>query len=195
MTLTEVLMAVFIMAITMEGFALLYMRSLRSNAFILEEGMTVFAVSRAVNSMVSDLRKIRQSDGGAYPILLGSDSELTVFLDIDSDGATEKVRYFLDGSDMKRGVSDPITDTAPVTYPDGDDSVSIIATRIVNTENQPVFYYYNENYPGDQVNNPLVTPVSVGDVRLVKIHLLMNIDPARAPDNVNIQSFVQLRNL
>ena len=37
--------------------------------------------------------------------------------------------------------------------------------------------------------------VDVASVRLIRVHLLINIDPVRAPDNVNIESFADLRNL
>ena len=92
------------------------------------------------------------------------------------------------------GVTNPLA-TMPVTYPASDDTVSVLANYIVNTDVDPVFYYYNENYPGDAINNPLVTPINVQDVRLIRVHLLMNIDPVRAPNNVNIESFADLRNL
>jgi len=83
----------------------------------------------------------------------------------------------------------------PKTYPSGDQEVTVIAGHIVNATNEPIFYYYNRDYPGDVVNNPLDTPAAVSDVRLLKIHLKINIDPNRAPDNVEMQSFVELRNL
>jgi hypothetical protein len=65
----------------------------------------------------------------------------------------------------------------------------------VNESTQPVFYYYNENYPGDTVNNPIATPIAIEDARLVRVLLRINIDPIKAPNNVNVESFVDLRNL
>jgi hypothetical protein len=194
MSLVEALVAIAIFGIAMEGFALLFVKSWQNNAFIFEEGVTIAAVSRGVSSVVDDLRKVRQSDAGDYPIKSGSDFDLVVFLDIDNDEAVEKVHYFLDGTDLKRGISDPITGT-PTTYPAGDDEVVVIAERIVNAASDPVFSYYNKDYPGDTANNPLDTPVAIQDVRLIKVHLLMNIDPNKAPDNINIESFAELRNL
>lgn len=194
MTMVDVLISIFIFTMAMEGFMLLYVRSWRQNAFIIEEGITAAAVSRAVNIVVSDLRKVRQSDAGGYPIQSGSDFDLVVFLDIDNDGATEKVHYFLEGNTLKQGVSEPIAGT-PITYPAGDDTVTTLATSVINAANQPVFSYYNKDYPGDTVNNPLETPLAVEEARLIKVHLLMNIDPLKAPDNINIESFAELRNL
>jgi hypothetical protein len=45
------------------------------------------------------------------------------------------------------------------------------------------------------VNNPLDTPINVEDARLIRVHLFVNIDPVRAPNNINIESFADLRNL
>jgi hypothetical protein len=104
------------------------------------------------------------------------------------------VHYFLEGNTLKQGVSEPIAGT-PITYPAGDDTVTTLATSVINAANQPVFSYYNKDYPGDTVNNPLETPLAVEEARLIKVHLLMNIDPLKAPDNINIESFAELRNL
>lgn len=193
MTLVEVLVAIGIFVLGIEGFTLLFVKSWQSNSFILEEGQSSLLVSRAVTGIVSDLRRIRQSDAGEYPIKSGGDFDLVVFVDIDNDGVTEKVHYFLGGTDLKRGVTKPVG--TPAVYPAGDSDIQVLAGAIVNNPNQPIFYYYNKNYPGDLANNPLSTPIQVNDARLIKVHLLINIDPAKAPNNVNIESFAQLRNI
>ncbi|OGI21442.1 MAG: hypothetical protein A3J06_04750 [Candidatus Moranbacteria bacterium RIFCSPLOWO2_02_FULL_48_19] len=196
MTLVEMLIAISIMLIGMGGFSLLLLKSLGTNKFIIEEGVSSAAVSRATNKIITALRSVRQADNGDFPVESGSDFDLKVYIDIDDDDATERVHYFLDlvNDQLKMGVTNPLA-TMPVTYPASDDTVSVLANYIVNTDVDPVFYYYNENYPGDAINNPLVTPINVQDVRLIRVHLLMNIDPVRAPNNVNIESFADLRNL
>ncbi len=108
----------------------------------------------------------------------------------------EKVHYFLDlaTDQLKLGVSDPLA-TTPVTYPGGDSTVSVVANYVVNENSNPVFFYYNGDYPSDIINNPLTTPATVGMVRMIHVHLFVNINPVHAPDNINIESFVDLRNL
>jgi len=194
MTLVEVMVAIFIMIIGMEGFTLLFLRSWKTNGYILETGMAASAASRAVNTAVSELRKIRQGDNGDYPIEAGDDFELTAYINIDGDSATERVHYFLDNGQFKRGVRDPSA-TQPVTYVNGDATITVLASDIANENTEPVFTYYNEDYPGDTVNNPLGTPIAVRDARLAKVRLVVNIDPNNAPDDTNIESFVEFRNL
>lgn len=196
MTLVEVMVAIAIMLIAMEGFTLLFLQSWDTNKFILEEGMASAAASRATGKIVSQLRSVRQADNGDYPIESADDFDFKVYLDIDKDGVTERVHYFLDQAtdELKVGVTNPVAGT-PVSYPAADDTVSILANYVVNENTDPVFYYFNQNYPGDTVNNPIVTPAAVDQIRLVQVHLYVNIDPVHAPDNINIESFADLRNL
>ena len=58
-----------------------------------------------------------------------------------------------------------------------------------------MFSYYNKDYPADTENNPVSTPADVSEIRLIKIFLKINIDPNRAPDNIQQETFVELRNL
>lgn len=194
MTLVEMMVAIFIMLIAMEGFTLLLLRSFQTNSFILEEGVASAAAARTVNGVVSDLRKARQADNGAYPIASGTDFDLKVYLDIDNDGATERVHYYLSNGKLYQGVTNPNAGL-PVTYSTGDQVTTMLLDWVVNTSSQPIFYYYNKDYPTDTVNNPLTTPITVNTARLIRVHLWVNIDPIKAPNNINIESFAELRNL
>jgi prepilin-type N-terminal cleavage/methylation domain-containing protein len=194
MTLTELMVAIFIVLIAMQGFTTLFLRSWKTNGFILETGLAASAASRAVSTTVSELRKIRQGDNGDYPIEAGDDFEFVAYIDIDGDGVTERVRYFLENGQFKRGVREPSA-TQPVTYANGYGTVTVLASDIANEPTEPVFSYYNDDYPGDTVNNPLGTPIAIRDARLAKVRLVINIDPNNAPDDTNIESFVEFRNL
>ncbi len=195
-TLIEVVIAIGIASIVMGGFTMLFSRTWDINKFILEEGMASAVASRATNKIIIQLRAAQQADNGDYPLASASDFSLTFYSDVDNDGAVEKVHYFLDDAhdQLKIGVSNPLA-TNPVTYPASDDAVAVVANYVVNTAGNPIFYYYNNNYPGDQANNPLATPANVGNIEMIQIHLYVNINPVHAPDNINIESFVDLRNL
>ncbi|NTW14119.1 MAG: prepilin-type N-terminal cleavage/methylation domain-containing protein [Candidatus Moranbacteria bacterium] len=194
MTLVEVVVTIFIMTIGMAGFSMLFIRSWNLNRFILETGVASATASRGVDGLVSDLRKIRQGDDGSYPVVSGDNFDLVAFIDVDNDGKTERVHYYLQNSLLKRGVTEPAA-TQPVTYPAGDQTTTTIARYIANTTDKPIFFYYNDNYPGDTVNNPLNTPIAIQDARLVKVRLIVNINPNRAPEETTIESFAEFRNL
>ncbi len=191
MSLIEMIMAIAIVTIGMEAMTILFLRSWESNKFIIEMGNASLIASRGVNQVVKEIRRTRQADNGDYPVESGDDFDLKVYLDIDRDNITERVHYYLSGSTLYRGITNPTSGT-PVTYPSGDETTDIISTSVVNTESDPIFYYYNADYPAD---TPLVTPVAISNVRLVKVHLMINIDPNHAPDFINIESFAELRNL
>jgi len=193
LTLIDVLISIGIFSLGVGGFSILFARIWRINSFVIEEGESVRIASMAINKVVSELRKTRQADNGAYMIKSADDFDLVVYMNDDDDSDTERVHYFLENEQLKKGVTKPTG--MPPTYPSGDQSVSVMANYVTNTPADPIFYYYNENYPGDVINNPLSTPASIGDIKLMKIFLWINIKPEIAPDNVKFESFVNLRNL
>lgn len=194
MTLIEVMMAIAIMLIGIEGFTILFVRTWDNNRYTLEMGQASMAVSQGVNKMVAYIRGVRQADNGAYPVKSADDNDFTVYGDYDKDGATERLHFYKNNQDILMGVRNPSAGM-PITYASGDEETITIASNIVNTSSEPIFYYYNKDYPGDAVNNPLETPAAVANVRLIKIHLKINIDPNHAPDNIELQTFAEMRNL
>ncbi|MDP2837999.1 MAG: prepilin-type N-terminal cleavage/methylation domain-containing protein [Candidatus Moranbacteria bacterium] len=196
MTLMEMLVAIAITLIVMEGMTYLFLKTWDTNKFILEEGLASAAASRATNKLIIQLRGVQQADDGSYPLRSAGDFDVVFYGDVDDDAAVEKVHYYLDldTDQLMMGVSDPLA-TNPVTYPNGDAAVSVVTNFVVNESDNPLFLYYNANYPSDTTNNPLTTPANVGNIEMIRVHLLINIDPVHAPNNVNIESFVDLRNL
>ena len=87
---------------------------------------------------------------------------------------------------FKKGVINPTSD--PISYLDENEEVSIISSYIRNTP--PIFEYYD-------VSGNLITeyPARLSDTKLMKLHLVVNVNPDRAPDDMEIESYIQLRNL
>lgn len=194
MTIVEMMVAISIFTIAIFGFTMLFMRSWQMNSYTIEMGQSSYAVSQGVNNMVNYLRKARQADDGSYPVKSAAENDLVVFSDYDKDGVTERLHFYLQNGQVLMGITDPTTGI-PKTYATSDQQTKLLADRIVNEADEPIFYYYNKDYPADTVNNPVAMPVDVSTVRLIKIFLKINVDPNRAPDNIETQSFVELRNL
>ena len=195
-TLVETIVAIALFTVGTQATVLLFSKIMRSKAYSMEMGKASFVVSRSVSDLTKYIRKARQSDAGAYPIVSADDNELTFFSDYDNDGQTERLHiYFTDAEDtVYMGVRNP-SGTFPITYASGDGETIKLAEHIVNTTSDPVFLYYNKNYPGDLANNPVDTSADVSEIRLVKIFLKINIDPNNAPDNIQQETFVEMRNL
>ncbi len=194
MTLIDVIVAISIFTIGIGALSLFFINIWRQNSYALEMGQAAMSASRGVNEMVRYIREARQSDNGAYPVVSASDNDLVIYCDYDRDGKAERLRFYKSGTNLMMGVREPSTGF-PVTYASGYGETRVIASSVVNASNNPVFAYYNSNYPEDSVNNPIAMPVTVPNVRLLRVTLHVNIDPNRAPDNIQIQSFSQLRNL
>lgn len=188
------LVAIGIFAISTVGFTELFVYSWRQNAYTLEMGQTSMSVSQGMNKIVQYLREVRQGDDGSYPVVSANDNDLVVFSDYDRDGITERLHFYKSGENILLGVRKP-TMGVPKTYAPTDATTTTIAMHVVNDAATPIFAYYDSNYPEDSVNNPIATPANAPNVRLVRIDLHMNIDPNRPPDNIQIKSFVEMRNL
>lgn len=191
----EAMIAIAIFAIGMEGFTLLFARSWKQNYYVLEMGQTAMAVSRGVNELVRYIREVRQAEDGSYPVISADDNDLIFYSDYDRDGYSERIHIYKSSSNIIMGIREPNLSSFPPTYASGDGEVKTLATSVVNDAATPIFAYYDSDYPEDSVNNPIVTPANVPNIRLVRVTLHMNIDPNRPPDNVTIQSFAEMRNL
>jgi len=95
--------------------------------FSLEQTIAIQEARRGVSSMVREIREIQIADTGAYPIVSADDHEFIFFSDMDKDEAVERVRYFLDGSDFKKGVIEPRTN--PTQYVLGDEVVNTLSHK------------------------------------------------------------------
>lgn len=196
-TLIELLIAIAVALIITQAFTYMFVQTWNANKFILETGLASSLAQRTNNKIVKELRGIQQSANGSYPIAAAGPNDLSVYDDIDDDGVVERVHYYLNANtdELYMGVRKPNLSTTPASYASGDGTTTLLAKYVVNEASDPVFYYYNKDYPGDTTNNPLTSPISVGDIQLIRIRLQINIDPVRAPNNIYIESFVDLRNL
>jgi prepilin-type N-terminal cleavage/methylation domain-containing protein len=190
-TLIEMLVAIALFLLGTQATVLIFSKTMKSKAYSMEMGKSAFVVSRSIGDVTRYLRRARQSDNGAYPIVSISDNDLVIYSDYDKDNITERLHiYFVDANDtVYMGVREPSAGLPP-TYANGDGETFVLAEHIVNTTSDPMFSYYNMNYPADTN-----TESDKSKVRLIKIFLKINIDPNNAPDNIQQETFVELRNL
>ena len=136
-----------------------------------------------------EIRQLRDSDTGAYPLVTVADQELVFYANIDSDAATERVRYMLSGTDLIRGVLEPTG--VPLVYDDMNEVTTTVARTIRNGAN-PVFTYYGGDYPDDTTE---LTGADITDIKYVEFRLVVDADEAVQPVATDVVSQVQLRNL
>ena len=148
---------------------------------------------KVLKVMVAELRSASVSALGSYPIDTSGTSTLIFFSDLNGDGLSERIRYYTDpvNRTLKKGVVIPSGN--PVTYNLGGETVSTLVTSIANGTSTDMFNYYDSNYAG--TTTPLTFPPDTSRVRLVKITVLIDEDPNRLPNAINITSEVGFRNL
>jgi prepilin-type N-terminal cleavage/methylation domain-containing protein len=141
-----------------------------------------------IDIIKKELREAREGAGNQYPLVTCDANEIIYYADIDEDGATERVRYFMDGSIFKRGVIEPVNGVYT-----GQEQIRNIMNNVLNNAAQPVMRYYNSSYTGS--GSPLSTPANCGEVRLVQIEFVIDAVLELQPGAFRVSSMIQFRNL
>ncbi len=157
-----------------------------------EQYTAVENARRGIQQMVKEIREAAAGDDGSYILQTANDQEIIFFSDVDADLATERIRYFLDNTTLKKGVVEPTGD--PISYPVDTEQIAVVSEYVQNGM-APIFTYYNGNYPGDDINNPLPAPARLVETKLINVYLKVNVTPTISPDDIELQSDVQIRNL
>lgn len=193
-TIIEVLVSLAIFLLLLGVFTNFVIQSYRLQTYDVEQGEAVRQGRAGVEKMVKELREVTSADDGSYAIVAGSalSDSITFYSDVDLDQSTERIRYFLQDNQLKRGVIEP--GNPPLLYDPAAEQISTVASFVHNNDAN-LFTYYNDQYPADTTDNPLTSPVDVTDITLVRVELVINVTPERAPLDFHQISLAQLRNL
>ncbi len=153
----------------------------RTARFTKEQDTAVQIARNTMQMLVREIRGANTSERGDYPLILTDDDELIFFSDIDNDNEFEKIRYFLDNSQLKKEVTEP-----GALYDYTEIPTNTIAAEYVNNDSEAIFIFYDENYSETDIINR---------IRLIKVVLKINVTPAIAPNDIYVSSDVNLRNL
>ncbi|PLX26584.1 hypothetical protein C0581_04090 [Candidatus Parcubacteria bacterium] len=190
-TLVEVIISIGIFSIITFGANWLIVNSLRSNTVIWEQLTTQSEGRKVLKQVVNEVRKAEESSVGSFPIAIASDNELAVYANVDSDSFRERIRFWLDGTTLKRGIIKPSGN--PLSYTQTEHVVEI-AHEVKNIEQGvPVFVYYDEAYTGTQ--SALTSPISLTDIHVIRVQLELEKDPTKTPVPLHVESLLNIRNL
>jgi prepilin-type N-terminal cleavage/methylation domain-containing protein len=143
-----------------------------------------------LKTFAAELRSASPSSAGSYPIESASSTAIIFYSDINNDGQKERVRYFMNGTTLKKGVIQP-SNAVPPTY-NGTEVMTEMVHNITNG-NSGIFSYYDSSYDGTTA--ALTTPVTISTIRLVKVSLVIDADPNKSPTAVTITTQTSIRNL
>ncbi len=159
----------------------------RANTYTLEQAQAVSEARRSIEGVVASTREATFSNEGAYPVVSIAANTLTFYADIDADPVAERVRYFMENTELKRGVIDPTGN--PPSYAVAE-TVSTVAYFIRNLEqNVTTFHYY------DSAGAEITDMNNITDVRFVRVDTVVNVSPSKLPNELTLRSSATLRNL
>ncbi len=190
-TLVEILVAQTLLVILISFVYYFWQNTLSTTQSSIVSTQNTQSLSGYLRIITDHIREARDGEDGSYPLFLADDQEIGIFSDIDNDGSTERVRYFLDGTQLKRGVVESSGD--PPLYNLGNETVTVIGDTVTNGI-VPVFTYYNRDWPGDTTNNPLDPGERLLYTRYITMSLQVGEVSDTGPDPVMLETAVLMRN-
>jgi type II secretory pathway pseudopilin PulG len=188
MSLVEAVVAVGMATIALSAIASMTISFYRTHRYTIEQSFAINSARKGIERMVEDIREASFSDDGSFPIESMGAYELLFFSDIDRDDKIERVRFSLEDAIVYRGQAESAGD--PLEYPVDDDTVQHVSDNVRNEEyGQALFRYYDES------GTEILDYDNVTDVRFVTVHVIVNINPERLPQDYTLQSSATLRNL
>ncbi len=142
---------------------------------------------KGLDTLVRELRQAREikDGGGAFSDALAS--SCAFYCDVDRDGVTERVTYYVDSADLYRMVGKPGIAVYPYNY------VNRPAVRVMNIggmTSDVVFTYYDS--AGTVMT---VTSTNMNAISAVGIHLLATRPSINGPVSVDFSTKVKIRAL
>lgn len=189
-SMIEVMAGVFIL--TLIGFVIYaFQKNVFSLNRIISSSLTAQnEARRALKIMSAEIRTASPSSLGAYAIAQATASSFTFYSDIDGDSLKERVRYFVEGAILKKGIIKP--SGAPLVYNPANEIVSALIHDVANDVTS-IFSYYDTDYDG--TTQPISEPVNISVVRLVKIYVLIDKNALAPPAPIAVTTQISMRNL
>jgi prepilin-type N-terminal cleavage/methylation domain-containing protein len=145
---------------------------------------------KVLRPMINEIRGASPSSLGSYAIESAGPTEFIFFTDTDDNGVKERIRYYLEGSILKKGTIVPTGN--PYVY-NSQNETTIELIKNVQNGATPIFTYFDSNYNGS--SSPLSTPVTVTTVRLVRVEVIIDENVNALPPALSVVTQVSFRNL
>lgn len=185
-TLLELLISMTILVTMVTLVVGLLSNVLRNNRISNSRNQGIDRLRLVMTNVSLAIRQTRATPAGAYPIIAAENNSLTIYSSTDSTGELQRIRYFLDGSTLKRGLIRPVGGTYATA-----EVITILATGVQNG-GQPLFQYYDKNYTG---TGAAMNPIAINSIRYLTITVVFDDNPNELPGPVTLRFSAQLRNL
>jgi prepilin-type N-terminal cleavage/methylation domain-containing protein len=182
-TLVELMVAAGITVIVGAAIAGLQYIMTQNQVTVLTGSLNTDQANMSLAQMSKEIRTARAGDQGAYLFESTTPQSLVFYSDIDGDGQSERIRYFLQGTVLSKGIIDPVG--TPPTYPSANEKIRII-TENVRNGTTALFTYFDED---DQATN------TVSLIRIVRIYLRVNQSATSAQNDYVLETSAHVRTL
>lgn len=191
-TLVELMVVVVIFTIISAIFAVFAAIYFRNYLFSFEENQAIGQAQTTMTQAIREIREARIAETGGWPLVQTDSNTFVFYSDVTNDGRTDRVRYFLEGTALKKGVIEPTQ--PPVSYPLVNEQIRTVADYVDNA-GIPLFTFYNGDWPADTVNNPLAAGSRLLNTRYISLYVRININPNTGAQPFELTSGVQIRSL
>ena len=192
-TLIEILISISILSgiifiVSMFGLDIFDLQIFLGDVFVIQQETTA-----TLTEMGIEVRSMGPSANGSYSIESASATSLVFYSDTDGNGTFERIRYFAEGSVLRKGIIEPTGN--PAVYSSGNEVIRDIVRDLVlpPVANQPLFLYYDRNYTGTQ--EPMPIPIDVSRIRLIKATITADKTPQDISGRFDYSSSMLIRNL
>lgn len=183
----ETVVTIALMSVALLALSSVIVFFYRTNANVLEQSGAISSARRGIERAMKDLREATISEEGAYPVVSAGPNTITFYADINTDSLVERIRYEFVDEVLTRYTLQPTGN--PLTY-SGSEVSEIISDNVRNNFfGTNIFKYFDVN--GAELSS---TPSPV-DITFVTATIIVNINPARAPEEFTLTSSATLRNV
>ena len=187
-TLVETVIVISVVTLVMGAVVSSVIYFYRVNDYAIEQAFAITSARRGVESMVQDIREATYSDIGTYPIVEMGSTTFILYSDVDRDDRVERIRYFLDGQNFKRGSIE--SSGSPRTYDSANEVVATLSDNVRNGAlDKSIFEYYGKD------GSELTDMSDLDALGLVRVNLVVNVNPTRLPSDFLLRSTAALRNI
>lgn len=167
-TLIETILAIFIfltVSVSMIAiFGNLFSASRRENSQLVSQDYARKLTSQIINQ----LRNSQSGSDGSYPLDTAGDQQIIFYSNISNlNSGIERVRYYLQSGKIYQG----ITYYSGGTYNTSTEKSIVVQDNVANSTSTPLFYYYDSSYTGSSTQAALSQPVTVTQVKYVRLNL------------------------
>lgn len=189
-TLVETLVVISIYTIMLLAVTYSIQLLYQHNAYQLAQAEEIDTARQGLTIWVRDAREMTFAEDGSYPLVVATTSRIGFFSDVDRDDMVEYVEYALSSTTLYKYSYNPVGN--PLIYststPDTTETLSVFVQNAL--QNQPIFSFYNAS------GTPVMDPQNeISNIRFVKMRIIINIDPIRAPGEFLLEGSATPRNL